>query len=121
MTQELLTSVMEIVITALLPVLTAYAVALIKRQIKKLEVNSTIESASNIVLDAVVKTQQVYVNELKKQGSFDIESQKKAFEDTKSTAKELFTDSTKKIITETFGDLEKWLDLKIEAAVKETK
>ena len=121
MKNELLNFIMEMVITMIIPLLTAYTVALIKKQIKKLEVNNILETASNIVLDAVVKTQQNYVDNLKKQGSFDIDSQTKALEDSKTIAKDLFTDATKKIIVNTFGDLDKWLEVKIESAVRQTK
>lgn len=121
MLETILKTFLETFITIIFPLLTTYVVTILRREINKATNLKTIQQASDIVFDAVIKTQQVFVDTLKKEGKFDANTQKKAVVIAKETAKELLTDSTKKLINDTFGDLENWLDLKIEVAVNETK
>lgn len=121
MLETILETFLEAFITVTLPLLITYAVAILKREITKVNNSKVIEQASNIVFEAVIKTQQVFVDTIKKEGNFDANTQKLAAFTAKKTAKELLTKSTKKLINDTFGDLDKWLDLKIEVAVNETK
>ena len=117
----MLETISQTFITVIFPLLITYAVAILKREINKANNLNAIQQASNIVFEAVIKTQQVFVDNIKKEGKFDAKTQERAALAAKETARELLTQSTKKLINDTFGDLEKWLDLKIEVAVNETK
>lgn len=73
------------------------------------------------ISNAVLATTQTYVESLKKQGKFDIEAQKIAFNQTFDAVLNVLTDEGKKYIQESVGDLETYITTRIEAIVKTTK
>lgn len=75
----------------------------------------------NAINQAIRYTNQVFVNELKKNGNFDDEARKKAFAITKKYAEEMITDKSKKFIENTYGNLETYLKTKIEEGVAANK
>lgn len=54
---------------------------------------------------------------LKKNGTFDLESQKIALTKAKDEALAQMTDDIKEYITKNYGDLEAWLTTQIEATI----
>lgn len=131
MFNEMLGNVLYIILTAVMPIIAAYAVNLMKSKIKE----STIireaaqnEAASNLikealsdVMDAVLYVNQVYTDSLKASGKFDEAAQKEAFQRTYEKAAEMISYETKKIIKKLYGSFDKWLRLKIEASVNTAK
>ena len=83
--------------------------------------NSHYAGAVNCVFAAVDYTNQVFVDSLKQSGSFDSEAQKAAFTKAKDVALELMEASTIKWMEKTFDSVDSWLEIQIEAAVKEVK
>ena len=86
MTMTLLAEIMEIVVIPLLGILTAYIVKLVNTKIEDINENrnNALEEKYLIMLgetitDCVTATTQTYVESLKKQGAFDVEAQKEAF------------------------------------------
>lgn len=75
----------------------------------------------NAINQAIRYTNQVFVNELKKNGNFDDEARKKAFTITKKYAEEMITDKSKKFIENTYGNLDTYLKTKIEEGVAANK
>ena len=84
---NLLADIFEVCIIPLLGVLTAYAVKYI--QVKSAEITEKTDNAlvdkytvmlADTISACVLATNQTYVEALKKQGSFDVEAQKEAFE-----------------------------------------
>lgn len=75
----------------------------------------------NAINQAIRYTNQVFVNELKKNGNFDDEARKKAFAITKKYAEEMITDKSKKFIENTYGNLDTYLKTKIEEGVAANK
>lgn len=128
MTIELISQIFELCVFPLLSVLTAYAVKWIKIQTEKLKSKSEddkekkyIDMLNETISDCVIATTQTYVDSLKKQGSFDAEAQKEAFNTTYKAVMNLLTEEAVKYLTQAVGDLELYITNKIESEVKLNK
>ena len=128
MTMTLLAQIMEVVIIPLLGVLTAYVVKLVNAKINDISAkrNSDIEKKylemlNSTITDCVVATTQTYVESLKKQGEFDVEAQKEAFNQTYAAVMNILSEDAKEYLNEAIGDLNLYITQKIEAEVKITK
>ena len=125
---NLLTQIFEVCIIPLLGILTTYIVKYI--QVKSAEIT---EKTDNAIIDkytvmladtisaCVLATNQTYVETLKKQGSFDAEAQKIAFNMTLNAVMEILSEDAKKYLTEAFGDLNAYITSQIEASVNMNK
>ena len=125
---ELLLDLLFGVITVALPVVVAvlckYLGQLFDKigiEIDHLVVKNTINQVLELILKVVQSTSQTYVDSLKASGEFNEEAQKKAFNDTKETILALLNEESKEIIQTLYGDIEAWLNVQIESAVKELK
>jgi len=125
---ELLMTLIQAVIIPAIPILVGYLVKLLKAKAEQttVKINNELvrqylQEAIDAVLQAVTYTSQTYVDSLKKQDRFDADAQKVAFATAKEVALALFTEEAKKMIAELYGDLNVWLDTKIEQTVKEQK
>lgn len=106
----------------------AYLVALLKRETMKIEkqldnemISKYIEMANDAVTQATLYTTQVYVETLKKQGGFTKEKQIEAFNMSKQKTLEILGDTAIKALNEIYGDLDAWLNTKIEEIVYQSK
>ena len=109
---------------ALFPIIGAaaiYRVAFIK--VKKEEllakaknetVKKYIEMLDKTIVECVMATNQTYVETLKKQGSFDAEAQKKAFQLTFNSVMAVLTDDAQEYLNEAVKDLTVYITNKIE-------
>lgn len=125
---NLLTQIFEVCIIPLLGILTTYIVKYI--QVKSAEIT---EKTDNAIIDkytvmladtisaCVLATNQTYVEALKKQGSFDAEAQKTAFNMTLNAVMNILSDDAKKYLSEAFGDLNSYITSQIEASVNMNK
>lgn len=125
---ELLMTIIQAVIIPAIPIVVAYLVKLLKAKTEQTAtkiinelVRHYLQEAIDSVLQAVTYVSQTYVDSLKKQGKFDAEAQKIAFNTAKDIALQLLTEDAKNLITDLYGDLTVWLDTKIEQTVKEQK
>ena len=128
MTMTLLAQIMEVVIIPLLGILTAYVVKLVNAKINDISEkrNSDIEKKylemlNSTISDCVVATTQTYVESLKKQGKFDVDAQKEAFNQTYAAVMNILSEDAKDYLNEAIGDLNLYITQKIEAEVKITK
>ena len=126
--KEYLNIVFTVVIMPLLPILTTYIVAFIKAKTKDLQnknnneiANKYIEIANDAICTAVSSTTQTYVDSLKKQNSFDLDAQKKAFIETKNKALSIMGVTAQNVLKETYDDIDAWIDNKIEFYIKNSK
>lgn len=126
--KEILTTLIQVVIIPAIPVLVTYMVKYLKAKADQTAtkidnelIRTYLQDATDAVLQAVAYTAQTYVDTLKKQGKFDEEAQKIAFNTAKDIALKLLTEEAKQMITDLYGDLTVWLDTKIEQTVKEQK
>ena len=116
--------IFELVVFPLLGIGTTYLIILINTKIKELKKQSDndlekkyLDMLNNTITDCVLATNQTYVNELKKQGKFDLDAQKIAFQKTYENVMALLTDEAKKYLSEALGDLQTYVNNKIEAEV----
>lgn len=125
---NLLADIFEVCIIPLLGVLTAYAVKYI--QVKSAEITEKTDNAladkytvmlADTISACVLATNQTYVEALKKQGSFDAEAQKVAFNMTLNAVMEILSDDAKEYLSEVFGDLNSYITSQIEASVNVNK
>ena len=125
---NLLADIFELCIVPLLGVLTAYLVKYI--QVKSLEITSKSENElidkytqmlAETISACVLATNQTYVDALKKQGKFDAEAQKNAFDITFNAVLNILNADAKDYLSEVFGDLNTYITQQIEAAVNVNK
>ena len=126
--KELITSIFEVVLIPLLSLLTAYFIKWIKIKAEELKQKHSqdqyykyIGMLEDIVTNCVLCTQQTYVEQLKKEGSFDLDAQKHALQMTyDAVIKQLSTDAAM-VLEETIGDLQDYIIKQIETKVYENK
>ena len=128
MTMTLLTQIMEVVVIPLLGILTAYVVKIVNAKLEEVSANRKnelekkyIDMLNDTISDCVIATTQTYVESLKKQGSFDAEAQKKAFNQTYGAVMGILSEEAKKYLNEAIGDLNLYITQKIGAEVKINK
>ena len=125
---EIIKDVLYILITTAVPVLVTYLCKFlyekwsgIKANIENEKIAITLEQVISMVLDCVEKTNQTYVDELKKKGEFTKEASEEAFKMCKETVLVMLSEDAKKIIAMIYGDIDMYLDTLIEATVKQLK
>ena len=122
---EILLNVLSVVVTAIiLPLISLAGTKLINflsTKIKNKKANNILETATNIVINAVKSDFQTYVDALKKEGKFDKESQLVALNKAKEMALGQMTEDVKTFINKSYGDLDSWLSTQIEATIDTLK
>lgn len=120
--------IIEVCLIPLLGVLVTYLVKYINTKSQELEASTDNELAkkyisllSSTITNCVIATNQTYVETLKKQGKFDAEAQKEAFNMTLNAVMALLTDEAKRYLSEIYGDLNTYITNQIEATVNQNK
>ena len=125
MDNQMVLGIIEIITTAVIVPLLAWGIESLVDWLKTKTNNETLEKyiafAGNAVETAVKETTQTYVDSLKKEGRFDADAQKEAFNRTLTTAKKLLTETAISAIQEVYGDVDEWLKSKIESSVADNK
>lgn len=125
---ELLQQIFQVCIIPLIGVLTTFLIQFIK--IKQEEIlgkveNETLEKyikmLSDTITACVIATNQTYVNSLKEQGKFDAAAQKIALQMTYNTVLKILSEDAKEYLTNAFGDLEAFINQKIEESVNQNR
>lgn len=80
-----------------------------------------VNTAGDVVTNAVAYVSQTYVDGLKKSGQFSIENQKQAFQMAYDRAVQLINDDSAAVIAAVFGNFSEWLTTAIEVAVRTQK
>lgn len=118
---EILMNIISVLVTAVILPLISFAgsklIAWLNAKIKDENGKIQLTVATTIVTNAVRSVFQTYVDTLKKNGTFDLESQKIALTKAKDEALAQMTDDIKEYITKNYGDLEAWLTTQIEATI----
>lgn len=125
---ELIKDLLYILITAAVPVLTTYVCKYLyakwtegKIKIENEKISNTLDNVISMVLDVVQATNQVMVDELKKNGEFTKDAALEAFNISKDKALTMLSNEAAEIITVVYGDVDTYLDTLIEATVKQLK
>lgn len=124
----LLYEIFEVCVIPLLGVLTVYIVKFIQKKTEELNsknenelMNKYLTMLSDTIIDCVVATNQTYVESLKKQGKFDMDAQKIAFEMTYNAVINVLSNEAKDYLTSIYGDLSAYITNMIEAEVNRNK
>ena len=124
----ILQQIFELCIIPLLGIITVYIVQFTNTKTKELNSNNSnevlskyIEMLSNTICECVIATNQTYVDSLKKQGRFDAEAQKKAFEMTYNAVIGILSEEAKVYLASIYGDLTAYITNMIEAEVNKNK
>lgn len=122
------TDLLMAVITAAIPVISAFAIRLINRTRDKATAETEsirkqyyINEISDAVSNAVAATSQTYVDALKKAGSFDKEKQKEAAQKALNACLASLSAEAVSFIEDAYGDSIRYLTDKIEAEVRKQK
>ena len=120
--------IFEIILLPLLGALASFLIAYLK--VKRDECLAKVDNEVHdkyvamlhqTIHNCVVATNQTYVEALKKQGAFDAEAQKYAFNQTKNAVLALLSTEAQTYLMEAFSDLNAYIDTYIETAVNYSK
>lgn len=124
MDQNLINQLFQVCLIPMLGALTTFIVIWIKAKSAELQkktnndiLNKYVQMATDTITNCVIATNQTYVNSLKEQGKFDEAAQKEAFQRTYQTVLLILSDDAKEYLNNAFGDLNKYLQEKIESTV----
>ena len=113
--------VLIIVIDALVGVAISVGIpmlfSLLKKRTNNARAQQYIDRAQEYLTTAVAMTNQVFVDQLKKDGKFDEENQAAAFQMTMETWLKMISDDMKNVIVEEVGNFEAWAEAQLEASV----
>lgn len=128
MYQELITSIFEVVLIPLLGILTTYLVKWINAKAEELKTKEEtnkyykyISMLQDIIVQCVMKTQQTYVDSLKKQGDFGPEAQEKALMDTYHAVLAQLSYDAAEFLQVALGDMHGYIIAAIEKEVYDNK
>lgn len=118
-------------IIAIVPILATFLANVLRLQAKKIkeenkgtqqeQLNKYIDLATDTVIDVVKAVAQTTVDTLKKNGEFTKEKQEEAFNTAKKEIVSILSEDAKKALQEAYGDVNAWLETRIEAEVKNLK
>lgn len=126
--KEFVFELLQAVATAAVPVCAAFLVQFLRRKsqeigahVDSLTTKELLAEVTEAVTTAVTYTSQTYVDALKKGGLFDKEAQLEALQKSKDKTLALLSASAKDVLAEIYGDLNAYLETKIEAEVRRQK
>lgn len=124
----MLYQIFELCVIPLLGVLTMYLVQYIKMKSQEIAdktdsdlADKYIQMLADTITTCVIATNQTYVESLKKQGKFNAEAQKEAFNLTYDAVMAVLTDEAKHYLAAIYGDLTAYITTRIEAEVNVSK
>lgn len=121
---ELLNNLLFALLTVAIPFVLKEFVLYIKELIKSQSIindNSILSSALEDVMDAVLYVNQIYVDALKREGTFTEQAQNDALKLAYNEALKAISQEAKEVISKTKGSVDEWLYKQIEIAVNNAK
>lgn len=119
--KEILTYILSAAIAALISYLSERLIVLINQKIQNQKASKALSEAVELVVNAVKATQQEYVDELKKAGTFDTDAQKIALEMAIKKVRANMSVETKKYLTANADDLNEWIADMIHSVIYDMK
>lgn len=120
--------IFQVCIIPLLAALTGFIVQYLRIKSKEIsgKMNDEVaqkytEMITETIVNCVIATNQTYVEALKKEGKFDEQAQKVAFEKTLNAVLAVLSDDAKDYLREITGDINTYLTQRIEAEVNKNK
>ena len=124
----ILYQIFELCVIPFFGVLTMYLVQYIRMKSQEIAdqtdsdlADKYIQMLTDTITTCVIATNQTYVEALKRQGKFDKEAQKEAFELTYNAVMAVLTDEAKHYLAAIYGDLTAYITTRIEAEVNVSK
>ena len=124
----MLYQIFELCVIPLLGILTMYLVQFIRMKSQEITdktdnelADKYVQMLTDTITACVIATNQTYVESLKKQGKFDVEAQKHAFELTYNAVVAVLSDEAKHYLASIYGDLTAYITTRIEAEVNVSK
>ena len=109
--------ILYVLITVALPLLLRFVYQIVSVKVADTKFASAVKS----VFSAVEYVSQTYVDSLKQSGDFDAEAQRLALAKAKDAALETMESGVRKWLEKSFDDVDLWLTVQIESAVKASK
>lgn len=119
--KEILTYILSAAIAALVSYLSERLIVLINQKIQNQKASKALSEAVELVVNAVKATQQEYVDELKKAGTFDADAQKIALEMAIKKVRANMSVETEKYLTANADDLNEWIADMIHSVIYDMK
>lgn len=119
--QEIIISIVSIILTALISWAVERLVAWINVKIKNTKYAKLVGDAITVVGKVVKCITQTYVDSLKGKNAFDELAQVEALEKAKAMASEQIPQETQKYIESNFGSFDAWLVTEIESSILDQK
>lgn len=124
----ILYQIFDLCIVPLMGILTMYLVQFIRMKSQEITdktenelADKYIQMLTDTITACVIATNQTYVDALKKQGKFDKEAQKYAFDLTFNAVMAVLSDEAKHYLASIYGDLTAYITTRIEAEVNVSK
>lgn len=121
---DILSKLFDIAIFPILTAATMYLITLInakKQELAEKTKNETtkkyLDMLNETIVECVLATNQTYVDALKKEGAFDAEAQKKAFQLTYDAVTSMLTAEAETYLSEAVKDLNTYITNKIESQI----
>lgn len=126
---QLLLTIVNVMLIPILPVLTAYIIAFLKKKIaelesniKKLELTKQLELTENAISTSIAAVNTNYVDSLKKnKGALSLEEQRAAFTMAKEKIDKILGQDGRQKLSEFYRDVDTWMDSRIEFHVRQAK
>lgn len=122
---NILALIFEVCIIPLLGILTKWICSYFTKKMNEVQARTDneifgkyITMLSDTINRCVMATNQTYVDTLKKEGKFDLEAQKTAFNMTKEAVLSILNEEALTYLKNILGDLDTYIDSLIEANVK---
>lgn len=126
--QEFLKELFFAVITAAVPVLTAYIVVLIRKvgenaaaNTESIQAKTYITEATEAIAAAVAATNQTYVDALKNAGKFDAEAQEEFAKKALTACLQSISPAAQRFIESAYDGIREYLTTRIEAKMRKQK
>jgi type II secretory pathway pseudopilin PulG len=125
---QLITTILETIVIPAIGIVGVFLVRFLQKKFDEIEQNNAnkelqkyINMAENLIIDAVIQTNQTFVEALKADGNFTEEDAALALQKTKEQVLMLLTVTAREVIAEAYGDFDSWLKMKIESSVNQSK
>lgn len=125
---ELIKQIFEVCLFPLLGILTTFLIIFISKKAQELKAKTNnelyhkyIDMLEQTIINCVIATNQTYVDALKREGKFDGEAQKIAFQKTYDSVMAILSEDAKTYLNEAIGDLQAYIINQIEAQVNLNK
>lgn len=124
----LIKQIFEVCLFPLLGILTTFVIIFISKKAQELKAKTNnelyhkyIDMLEQTIINCVIATNQTYVDALKREGKFDGEAQKIAFQKTYDSVIAILSEDAKTYLNEVIGDLQAYIINQIEAQVNLNK